>query len=101
CRVHDSPYSLHFSHALLTLIHRNLSCKRVASGRSGTMGELLNNVRIASPCSADWEKMVGDERVRHCNQCNLNVYNLSALSSLEAHDLVAKREGRLCVRFYH
>ena len=65
------------------------------------MGELLNNVRIASPCSADWEKMVGDERVRHCNQCNLNVYNLSALSSLEAHDLLAKCEGRLCVRFYH
>ena len=65
------------------------------------MGELLNNVRIASPCSADWEKMVGDERVRHCNQCNLNVYNLSALSGLEAHDLVAKHEGRLCVRFYH
>lgn len=65
------------------------------------MGELLNNVRIASPCSADWEKMVGDERVRHCNQCNLNVYNLSALSGIEAHDLVAKHEGRLCLRFYH
>jgi hypothetical protein len=64
------------------------------------MGELLN-VRIASPCSADWEKMVGNERVRHCNQCNLNVYNLSALSGIEARDLVAKHEGRMCVRFYH
>jgi len=31
----------------------------------------------------------------------LNVYNLSALSGVEAHDLVAKHEGRLCVRFYH
>lgn len=65
------------------------------------MGELLNIVHIASPCSADWEKMVGNERVRHCSQCNLNVYNLSAMSGLEARDLVAKHEGRMCVHFYH
>lgn len=65
------------------------------------MGELLNNLRIASPCSADWEKMIGDERVRHCSQCNLNVYNLSAMSGLEARDMVAKHEGRMCVHFYH
>jgi hypothetical protein len=65
------------------------------------MGELLHNVRIASPCSADWEKMIGDDRVRHCSQCNLNVYNLSAMTSLEAQDMVAKHEGRMCLRFYH
>jgi hypothetical protein len=65
------------------------------------MGELLNNVRMASPCSADWDKMIGDERIRHCSQCNLNVYNLSAMSGPEAQDLVAKHEGRLCVHFYH
>jgi len=65
------------------------------------MGELLHNVRIASPCSADWEKMIGNERVRHCSQCNLNVYNLSAMTGLEARDLVEKHEGRLCLRFYH
>ncbi|MBZ5504642.1 MAG: carboxypeptidase-like regulatory domain-containing protein [Acidobacteriia bacterium] len=65
------------------------------------MSELLNNIRIASPCSADWEKMIGDDRVRHCGQCNLNVYNLSAMSSTEAQALVTKHEGRLCVRFYH
>lgn len=61
----------------------------------------LTNVRIASPCSADWEKMVGDERVRHCGQCNLNVYNISAMTGLEAQDLIAQHEGRLCLRFYH
>lgn len=65
------------------------------------MSELLQNIRIASPCSADWNVMIGDDRVRHCSQCNLNVYNLSAMSGSEAHDLVAKHEGRLCVRFYH
>jgi len=65
------------------------------------MGELLHNVRIASPCSADWEKMIGNEWVRHCSQCNLNVYNLSAMTGLEAQELVRKHEGRLCLRFYH
>ncbi|HZI57955.1 MAG TPA: carboxypeptidase-like regulatory domain-containing protein [Verrucomicrobiae bacterium] len=58
-------------------------------------------MRIPSPCPADWEKMIGDDRVRHCNQCNLNVYNLSAMTGLEARELVAKHEGRLCLRFYH
>ncbi len=61
----------------------------------------LTNVRIASPCSADWEKMIGDERVRHCGQCNLNVYNISAMTGLEAQDVIAQHEGRLCLRFYH
>ncbi len=36
---------------------------------------LLENVRIASPCSASWDDMVGDERVRFCGQCTKNVYN--------------------------
>jgi hypothetical protein len=44
--------------------------------------------------------MRGDDKVRFCDQCCLNVYNLSAMSRREAEDLVRQREGRLCVRFY-
>ena len=44
--------------------------------------------------------MAGDDRVRFCGQCRLNVYNISAMSPHEAMDLVARREGRLCVRFF-
>ena len=44
--------------------------------------------------------MNGDDRVRFCGECQLNVYNLSAMSRSEAEDLVRQREGRLCVRFY-
>ena len=58
------------------------------------------HIRIASPCSADWEKMSGNDRVRHCAECNLNVYNLSAMSTREAAEMLAKTQGRLCVRFY-
>ena len=60
----------------------------------------LKGVRVASPCKADWEKMVGDERVRFCGQCSLNVYNLSGMTRREAERLVASAEGRLCVRYY-
>lgn len=44
--------------------------------------------------------MIGDERARFCGQCELNVYNLSAMSTLEAESLIARTEGRLCVRYY-
>jgi len=44
--------------------------------------------------------MAGNDRVRHCSQCSLHVYNLSAVSALEARELVSRREGRMCVRFY-
>jgi hypothetical protein len=60
----------------------------------------LDNVRVASPCSSDWNQMVGDERVRFCQHCNLNVYNLSSMNRREAESLIANAEGRLCVRYY-
>lgn len=60
----------------------------------------LNNVRIASPCSADWEQMFGDDRKRFCGDCKLNVYNLSAMSRDEAENFVTAAEGRVCVRYF-
>lgn len=44
--------------------------------------------------------MYGDDRVRFCSQCNLNVYNLSALTQEEAEQLILRAEDRLCVRYY-
>jgi len=61
---------------------------------------MLDNIRIASPCSANWEQMQGDDRVRHCDACNLNVYNLAEFTDNEILDLVANRKGRLCGRIY-
>jgi len=60
----------------------------------------LKDLRIASPCSADWEQMYGDERKRFCGDCKLNVYNLSGMTRQEAESLIMNAEGRLCVRFY-
>lgn len=60
----------------------------------------INKLRVASPCSVGWETMSGDERSRHCNSCQLNVYNISDMTRTEAENLITKREGRLCIRLY-
>jgi hypothetical protein len=60
----------------------------------------LSGVKIASPCPADWNSMLGSERVRFCGQCRLNVYNLSAMTQDDAEALITNYEGRLCLRFY-
>jgi hypothetical protein len=60
----------------------------------------LANVQVAAPCKADWNQMMGDERVRFCSECNLNVYNLSAMTRSDAESLIVRNEGRLCVKFY-
>ena len=60
----------------------------------------LDNVRVAAPCNVDWDTMYGNERVRFCDQCQLNVYNLSEMTKSEAERLIGNAEGRLCVRYY-
>jgi hypothetical protein len=62
--------------------------------------DLLGKVQVAAPCSAAWDGMEGDERVRFCAHCRKNVYNLSHMRREEAETLVRESEGRLCVRFY-
>lgn len=60
----------------------------------------LDNIGVASPCSQDWNAMIGNERKRYCGECKLNVYNLSGMTRTEAESLILNAEGRLCVRFY-
>ena len=60
----------------------------------------LDRLYVSSPCNADWETMPGDERVRFCSQCHLNVYNISALTRKQAEKLIAETEGRLCAKLY-
>ena len=60
----------------------------------------LDNIKIASPCSANWDEMIGDARKKYCGDCKLNVYNLSGMTKIEAENLLEKSDGRVCVRFY-
>jgi hypothetical protein len=61
---------------------------------------VLDNLRVASPCTADWSQMTGDERTRHCGDCKKDVYNLSGMTRDEAEALLVERAGNLCVRYY-
>ena len=60
----------------------------------------INKLRVAAPCPVGWATMSGDERVRHCQSCQLSIYNSAEMTKREAEDLIATREGRLCIRLY-
>jgi hypothetical protein len=51
------------------------------------------HLSFATRCPASWDEMEGDERVRHCSECELNVYNLAEMTEDEALALFSEREG--------
>ena len=61
----------------------------------------LNNLTIPSPCTADWDSMIGNDQVRFCEHCSLEVHNLSMMTRNQAQRLVSRSNGRLCVRYHH
>lgn len=72
----------------------------LAQAKANRRVSVLDNIHVAAPCSADWAKMKGDERARHCAECDKNVFDLSSLTRDEAEALILSKEGKLCVRFY-
>ncbi|MCU1265586.1 MAG: hypothetical protein JWM21_1904 [Acidobacteria bacterium] len=62
--------------------------------------DILDRVRIATPCSVSWESMNGNEQARYCSQCKLQVYDISKLTRREAVSLLTSSEGRVCGRLY-
>jgi hypothetical protein len=56
-----------------------------------------DDVKIGSPCTADWSEMGGDQSRRFCDQCDKSVHNLSALTEPEAKTLL--KEPKICVRY--
>lgn len=61
---------------------------------------LLATIRVASPCSARWADMQGDERARFCSHCQKHVYNFAAMKATEVEVLIREKEGNLCGRFF-
>lgn len=62
--------------------------------------DTLKSITVATPCSASWEKMRGNERIRFCDQCQQKVYNLSEMAAVDIVRLIREKEDRLCVRLY-
>ena len=59
----------------------------------------IDSIEVKTPCSEDWNEMRGNNQVRFCSHCNLNVNNLSAMTRKQALKLVRKAEGRICVQY--
>jgi hypothetical protein len=57
----------------------------------------LELIDVPNPCTVPWDTMSGDERVRFCNHCSKNVYNLSDMSAAEARNLLISSEGKVCI----
>jgi hypothetical protein len=60
----------------------------------------LDTVDVISPCTAAWDQMIGDAKMRFCSLCTKNVYDLSQLTRSEAEALIREKEGQLCVRYF-
>ena len=56
-------------------------------------------INISSPCTSDWDFMIGNDQIRFCQHCQLSVHNLSQMSDKQLRRLIAKSESRLCVRY--
>jgi hypothetical protein len=61
---------------------------------------ILDNIRVATPCHVEWDSMTGDDRVRNCDSCKKDVFNLSLMSRDEAETLLREKTGGLCVRYF-
>ena len=58
-----------------------------------------SQLRIASPCTVDWDSMIGNDRVRFCEHCQLKVHNIDFASKKQIKRLIARSRGRLCVNY--
>jgi hypothetical protein len=67
--------------------------------RTKSPRNFLKTIAIASPCEVDWNSMRGNDQVRFCEHCQLNVHNISHMTRAQAERLVAKSNGRLCVQY--
>ncbi|MGE0887056.1 MAG: carboxypeptidase-like regulatory domain-containing protein [Blastocatellales bacterium] len=58
----------------------------------------LDKLKVVSPCSASWDEMTGDERKRHCRQCDKTVFDFSRMSLSQIEAVVSAKHGQLCAR---
>jgi hypothetical protein len=59
--------------------------------------ELAKRLTVVTPCKVKWKDMQGDDKVRHCALCQLNVYNVREMTTPEVEALLST-PGRTCVQ---
>ena len=59
---------------------------------------LLDAIYIPLPCPKSWEKMIGGDKVRFCESCENDIYNISAMTRQEARKLLFQSKEKVCIR---
>lgn len=54
---------------------------------------------IGKNCPMRWDDLQGDAKRRYCDQCQLHVHNLSAMSRRERDRFVNETGGRACIAY--
>lgn len=62
--------------------------------------DLPTQLEIKTPCTASWDQMRGNDRVRFCEHCQHTVNDLTSLTPKRIRRLIAKSQGRLCLRYH-
>lgn len=60
---------------------------------------LIDSIDVQTPCSEDWDKMRGNDKMRFCGHCVTEVNNISEMTRKQAMRLVRASGGRICVRY--
>ena len=56
-------------------------------------------IRIDSPCTADWDSMIGTDQIRFCQHCKLTVHEISQFTDKQLDRLLRSSGHQLCVRY--
>ncbi len=64
------------------------------------MSGTLEQIEIRTPCPMDWDLMDGNDRVRFCDRCKKNVYNIVAMTEMEAVALIDSAGEEICGRIF-
>jgi len=56
-------------------------------------------IQIDSPCTADWDSMIGTDQVRFCQHCQLTVREISQFNEKQIDRLLRRSGDRLCIRY--
>jgi hypothetical protein len=61
----------------------------------------MKKLPLVYECERRFDEMHGDATVRHCDDCDRKVVNLSSLDEKSARSLLAQRSAPVCVHYRH
>ncbi len=63
--------------------------------------DVLDGITIASPCPIAWDQIGGGGRVRFCQTCQKNVFDVIEMTTVEAAAIFSDDQALPCVRLCH